>query len=37
MMLWNRLPGELMESPSLEAFKKYVDEGNDLVSMVMMG
>ena len=22
---WNRLPGEVMESPSLEVFKKRVD------------
>ncbi|KFQ61779.1 hypothetical protein N334_11989, partial [Pelecanus crispus] len=22
---WNRLPGEVVESPSLEAFKKWVD------------
>ncbi|KFP68425.1 hypothetical protein N322_02912, partial [Cariama cristata] len=22
---WNRLPGEVVESPSLEAFKKHID------------
>jgi len=25
VMPWNRLPGEVMESPSLEVFKKRVD------------
>ncbi|KFP44615.1 hypothetical protein N324_03970, partial [Chlamydotis macqueenii] len=23
---WNRLPGEVIESPSLEVFKRHVDE-----------
>ena len=25
MKLWNRVPREAVESPSLEVFKKYVD------------